>query len=73
MFLSSEVIPSTITNHYAISVTMAYEFYINQPILQKRSITFLHNEADHDRMLLDLKRQLSSTEYYDVPNVEIKK
>ena len=69
MFLSSEFIPITKTNHYTTSVTMSYEVCCIRPSLRKQRISFLHNEADYSRMLLDFERQLSGIEYNDVLNV----
>ena len=60
MILSGEVILITITDNYAASVTAPDKVRCNQPSLRKQRISFLHNEADHSRMLLDLEGQLSS-------------
>ena len=71
IFLSSEVIPITITDLCAFSVATPYQFCSNQASLQRQRISFLHNEADHRKMLFDLERQLSRIDYFDVPNVDM--
>ena len=68
MFLNREVIPITKTDNCATSITTPYEVFSNQPGLQKQRSSFLHNEADHSRLLLDLDGHRYSIEYYDVPN-----
>ena len=69
--LSSGDIPITITDHYATCFTTPYQVCSKRQSLQKQR-SFLHNEADYSRMLLDLQRQLFSVEYYDGPKVDMK-
>ena len=71
MVLSSEVIPLTITDHYAIFVTTPYEIRENRASIRKQCISFLHSEYDYRSMLLDLERQLSNVEYHNEPNIDM--